>query len=238
MSALLGVAVGITLALVLSLGVSIPSLRLHDEYFIVATLAFQMIAFSILNNWSAVTNGPLGISGIPQPSLLGLTISSLPQFALLSAGLALVAYLAVRRISKGPAGRVLRAIREDEVFVQSLGKDTLGSKVSAVALAAAFAASAGSAYAHYISFVDPTSFTVGDSILVVSMVIIGGRGTAYGPLIGAVVLAALPEALRFVGFPRSTAAHLRQVLYGSLLVAMILLKPSGLLGHPRRGGTA
>jgi branched-chain amino acid transport system permease protein len=144
--------------------------------------------------------------------------------------LATVAYLIVDRISSSPFGRVLRAIREDETFAQSLAKNTTAYKVTAFCVSAALAASAGSLYAHYVTYIDPTSFTVMESILVISMVIIGGAGSRWGPLIGAIALVTFPELLRLVGLPASVAANLRQILYGSLLVVMMMLRPRGLVG--------
>lgn len=99
------------------------------------------------------------------------------------------------------------------------------------AISAALAASAGSLYAHYISYIDPTSFTVMESILVLSMVIIGGAGSLWGPFVGASVLVILPEALRFMGLPTALAANARQIIYGSLLVIMMLFRPRGLVGR-------
>lgn len=228
---LVGIFVGMAVATLVSLVVSLPSLRLHDDYFVIATFGFQMILFSVFNNWMDVTRGPLGIPGIPQPSIFGWTLQSHSGFVVLAALLATFAYVVVGRISTSPFGRVLRAIRENEVFAQALGKNTLRFKVTAFAVSAALAASAGSLYAHYITYIDPTSFTVMESILVISMVIIGGAGSPWGPLIGAVVLVTLPEALRFVGLPSSVAANLRQIFYGTLLVVMMMVRPRGLVGH-------
>lgn len=228
---LVGILVGMAVAALVSLVVSLPSLRLHDDYFVIATFGFQMILFSVFNNWMDVTRGPLGIPGIPQPSIFGWTLQSHVGFVVLAAILATFAYVVVGRISTSPFGRVLRAIREDEVFAQALGKNTLRFKVIAFAVSAALAASAGSLYAHYITYIDPTSFTVMESILVISMVIIGGAGSPWGPLIGAVVLVVLPEALRFVGLPSSVAANLRQIFYGTLLVVMMMVRPRGLVGQ-------
>ena len=125
---------------------------------------------------------------------------------------------------------MLHAIREDEVFAKAHGKNTLYFKVTAFAVSAALAAMAGSLYAHYITYIDPTSFTVMESILIISMVIIGGAGSTWGPLVGAFVLVTLPEALRFIGLPSAVAANLRQIIYGSLLVIMMMFRPRGLVG--------
>jgi len=227
---LVGVLVGMAVAALVSFAISLPSLRLHDDYFVIATFGFQMILFSIFNNWIDLTRGPLGIPGIPQPMIFGWTIRSHVDFVVLAFIFATFAYIIMGRISSSPFGRILRAIREDEVFAQSLGKNTLWFKVTAFAVSAALAASAGSLYAHYITYIDPTSFTVMESILVISMVIIGGAGSRWGPLIGAVVLVTLPEALRFIGLPSSVAANLRQIIYGILLVVMMMVRPRGLVG--------
>lgn len=228
---LLSTLMGMMAAALISLFISLPSLRLHDDYFVIATFGFQMIIFGVLNNWMDVTRGPLGIPGIPQPAIFGWVIRSQIGFVVLSSLLAIFAYSIVYRLSASPFGRVLRAVREDEIFAQSLGKNTLWFKVLAFAISAALAASAGSLYAHYITFIDPTSFTIMESILVISMVIIGGAGSPWGPLIGALILVILPEALRFVGFPSTVAANLRQIIYGILLVLMIILRPRGLVGR-------
>jgi branched-chain amino acid transport system permease protein len=227
----LGVLTGMVTAIVASLLVSLPSLRLHDDYFIIATFGFQMIAFSIFKNWARVTNGSLGISGIPQPVIFGAIIRSHVGFLLVVSVVASFAYLVVHLISSSPFGRVLHAIREDEVFTRSLGKNTLTFKVTAFAVSAALAALAGSLYAHYITYIDPTSFTILESILVISMVIIGGAGSRWGPLIGATILVLLPEALRFLGLPTFLAANLRQIIYGALLVVMMMVRPQGLVGE-------
>jgi branched-chain amino acid transport system permease protein len=98
-------------------------------------------------------------------------------------------------------------------------------------VSASLAALAGSLYAHYTTFIDPSSFTLSDSILVISMVILGGAGSFWGPLVGAVIVVAFPEALRFAGFPTSVAASLRQIAFGAALVLVALFRPRGLVGR-------
>ena len=227
---LVAIILGMTVAAMISFVVSLPSLRLHDDYFVIATFGFQMILFSVFNNWMELTRGPLGIPGIPQPVIFGWHVDTHAEFLILASGFAAIAYLVVYRITSSPFGRVLHAIREDEVFAKAHGKNTLYFKVTAFAVSAALAAMAGSLYAHYITYIDPTSFTVMESILIISMVIIGGAGSIWGSLVGAVVLITLPEALRFIGLPSAIAANLRQIIYGSLLVIMMMFRPRGLVG--------
>ena len=210
--------------------VAFPSLRIHDDYFVIATFGFQMIVYSIFNNWIGLTRGPLGIPGIPVASLFGFNIDNHWKFLILAVLFAGLSYLFVRKLVNSPYGRVLKAIREDEIFAQSLGKNVNSYKIQVFVIGGALASIAGNLYAHYVTFIDPTSFTILESILVISMVIIGGAGSLKGPVVGAAVLVVLPEALRFVGLPSSVAANLRQIFYGSLLVLMMLYRPQGLMG--------
>ncbi len=228
---LINVICAVILSGLLGALVGIPSLRIRDDYFIIATFAFQVITFSILNNWISFTGGPMGLPGIPQPTLFGLKISSNIGFLLLVGFFCAVTLLVIRRVVLSPFGRVLRAIREDEVFTQAAGKNIAAYKILVFVIGAGMAASAGAMYAYYISFIDPTSFTVMESILIISIVIIGGAGSLWGPVVGAVVLVILPELLRFLGLPSSVAANIRQILYGGLLVAFMMWRPQGILGE-------
>jgi len=124
--------------------VGIPSLRIRDDYFVIATFAFQVITFSILNNWVTFTGGPMGLPGIPQPTLFGLEISSNFRFLLLVGFSCAVALLVTRRIVQSPFGRVLKAIREDEVFTEAAGKNIAAYKVLVFVIGAGMAAVAGS----------------------------------------------------------------------------------------------
>ena len=129
------VAVGV--GAIASLPVSFPSLRLHGDYFVICTFGFQLIVSALLNNWMELTRGPLGLPGVPPPSLFGWSVQSRGGFFALAASLAVLAHFVIWRISSSPFGRVLRAIREDEPFAQALGKDTLRFKVTAFAVCGA-----------------------------------------------------------------------------------------------------
>lgn len=222
-----------TVALVSLFGliVGIPSLRLRGDYFVIATFAFQVIIFNVINNWVSLTQGPIGLRGIPQPNIFGWSISSNKEFVLvIGFFLALILWFAWR-IAHSPFGRVLKAIREDEVFTKSVAKNIVAYKIRVFVIGAGMAAIAGSMYAYYTSFIDPTSFTVMESIFIISIVIIGGAGNLWGSVVGAVVLVSLPELLRFVGLPSSVAANLRQIIYGGLLVVFMMWRPQGFLGE-------
>lgn len=211
--------------------VGFPSLRLREDYFIIATFAFQIIIFSILNNLVNFTGGPLGLPGIPQPDIFRYEISSHLEFLILVIVLAGFTYWITNRVVRSPFGRLLKSIREDEVFTQAVGRNVSSAKVKVFIISASLASISGVIYASYITYIDPTSFTVMESIFIISIVIIGGAGNLKGSILGAVFLVALPELLRFVGLPNSVAANVRQILYGALLVIMMMWRPRGFLGE-------
>lgn len=189
-----------------------------------------MIIFSVLNNWVSFTGGPMGLPGIPQPKIFGFTVSSHVEFLVLVGILAALTTWICRRIINSPFGRVLQAIREDEIFTAAFGKNIAAFKMKVFIISSGLAAIAGVLYATYISYIDPTSFTIMESIFIISIVIIGGAGSLWGPIIGSIVLVSLPEILRFIGLPNAAAANLRQIIYGALLVICMLWRPQGLMG--------
>jgi len=206
------------------------TLRLRGDYFVITTFALQVVVFSVLNNWVALTGGPMGLPGIPPPVVFGWTVSSQWGLLLLTGLCCLLTLFICRRIVQSPLGRVLKAIREDEVLAQANGKNVAAHKTLVFVLGASMASTAGAMYAYYVTFIDPTSFTVMESILIISIVIVGGAGSLWGPVVGAVVLVTLPELLRFIGLPSAVAANTRQILYGGALVAFMMWRPQGLLG--------
>lgn len=228
------VGIGMLIAAGISALLALLSLRVKGDHYIIASFGFQVIIISILLNWPSLTRGPFGIMGIPRPRLFGFTFASYQSFFLLSAGLAIVCSLVAWRVSTSAFGAVLRAIREDEVAAQSLGKDVTRFKVLVFVLGCSLAAVAGSLYASVASFIDPFTFDIAESIFVLAIVIIGGKGNVLGSVLGAVVLIALPELLKFLAVPSAIADPLRRMLYGMLLVVFMRFMPSGLL--PERAG--
>ncbi len=216
---------------VIALAISAIALRTVEDYFIICTLGIQIILFSIMNNWMDLTRGPLGIPGIPAISLLGYEFNSKISFLLLSLLFASLIYFFLNVITKSSFGRILRALSEDEIFTQSLGKDVYMAKVYSFTISAIIAAIPGVLYAHYITYIDPTSFTVDESIFILSIVIIGGMRNLWGTVIAAAFLILLPEALRFVGLPNNIAANLRQIIYGGILVIMMFRYSKGFVSQ-------
>jgi branched-chain amino acid transport system permease protein len=136
----------------------------------------------------------------------------------------------VHCITRSPFGLALNAVREDEVAAMALGKNVRSLRIRAFAISAGGAGLAGAMYAHYVTFIDATSFTFTESVYILSLVIVGGVATTRGPVIGAVLLVTIPEMLRFVGFSSGVDSNLRQLIYGLLLIIFAMTRPRGLAG--------
>jgi branched-chain amino acid transport system permease protein len=227
------VALAIMATCLLSLAVSLPAWRFRGDYFIMVSLAVQSVIYSILYNWVDLTNGPFGLTGIPRPSIFGYNFDSIGSIALLSTIIAGICILGMVLLLRSPWGRLLKAMRDDELAARSLGKNTRLVKLQAFMFSCAMVAVAGSLYATYVSYIDPTSFTLDESILMLSMVIVGGTGNIRGPFVGAFILIAIPEVLRFLEISDTIAANVRLMIYGFLLIGMAHFRPQGLAGTYR-----
>jgi len=215
-----------------SLLIAYPSLRLKGDYFVLATLGFQLIIFTVLYNWVSVTRGPYGIPGIPSPKLFGLIkISGTIPFLILSSILAGGVIYLFYSLVHSPFGRTLKGVRDDEISMLSIGRNVTSIKIQVFAISSAFIAIAGFLYATYVTYIDPTSFNLDESIFILSALIIGGTGNIKGPIVGAVFIVILPELLRFVGLPDNIAANLRQIIYGLAIVVLMRIRPQGLAGE-------
>ena len=224
-----------------SLLISLPTWKLKGDYFVVASIAIQVLIYSMLYNWvnsnepvgsmENLTNGPFGISGIPRPVLFGFPLDNMYLIAAFS--LVLLAFFAwmTRTLLRSPWGRVLNCMRDDELSTRNLGKKVQFFKLEAVLIACTMASIAGAVYASYVSYIDPNLATMDQSILLLSMVLVGGSGNMIGPLLGTALLLAMPECLRMLSIPDTVAAEVRIMLYGLLLVLMVRFRPNGLLGN-------
>jgi len=229
----IGLLVGACVAAILGVFIGAPSLRLKGDYLAIATFGLGVIVYSVAKNWMSVTRGPMGLPGIPGFSFFGIQLSSVWTYLILVAFFVFLTYFIIRRVVKSPFGRILRGIREDEVATLAMGKDVNKHKIMVFVIGAFFAGIAGSLYAHYITFIDPSSFTVMESIAILLMVVFGGMGSLGGSFVGAAILVIFPELLRFLGMPSSVAAPLRQMIYGLLLIVLMLYRPQGILGRYR-----
>ncbi len=212
-----------------SLLVSLPSLRLKGHYFAIATFGFAEIIRAVAKNWASLTRGPLGIPGIPKPEIFGFVFNTPEKLFILYFALMLVSVFLMYKIANSPFGRVLKAIREDEIAAKALGKCTTSYKVQAVLIGAIFAGIAGSMYAHYIMFIDPSLFSLNNLMMALSMVVVGGLGSVGGSILGALVIFLLPEPLRFLQIPSAMVAVLRQIIYSLILILIVMFRPEGII---------
>ena len=229
----IGLLIGTCVAVLFGIIIGYPSLRLKGDYLALATFGFGVIVYSVAKNWVSLTRGPMGLPGIPRFSLLGFSFDMLWSYLIVVVVFVLITIFVLRRVVESPFGRVLRSIREDEIASEALGKNTAKHKLLVFMIGAFFAGIAGSLYAHYITFIDPSSFTVMESITILLMVIFGGMGSIPGSIVGATVLVVFPELLRFLGMPSFIEAPTRQMIYGLLLIVLMIKRPQGLLGRYR-----
>jgi branched-chain amino acid transport system permease protein len=228
---ILALAIAGAACVLLNIIVSLPSLRVSGDYFVVTSFGIQLVASAVFVNWVVGTGGAMGMAGIPAPELFGFALDTPPRYvavAGLAAGLGCLAFWLMMR---SPFGRLLRAIREDELAIASVGKQVLGAKVAAAALAGGFGGVAGGIFAAFISFIDPYSFDLDASVLLLSMVVVGGFRTLSGSIVGPFVMVALPQILTLIDIPSSLAAPARQFAYGVLLIVFMLFRPQGLVGE-------
>lgn len=226
----IGIFLGALIAALLGLLIGLSSIRLKDDYLALATFGFGIIVYSVAQNWTDMTRGPIGLPGIPQISIMGFQIQSTMAYLMLVVIVVILTTVIINRIVYSPYGRILKSIRDDEIVSLSLGNNVNKYKLTVFVIGAFFAGIAGSLYAHYISFIDPSNFTAMESITVLLMVVFGGMGSLQGSFIGATIIVVLPEIMRFLGLPSSVAAPLRQMLYGLLLIVLMIKRPQGIIG--------
>ncbi|MCT4334918.1 branched-chain amino acid ABC transporter permease [Paracoccus sp. YLB-12] len=214
---------------VFALATGYPSLRVKGHCFAIVTLAFNMVIFIVLLNFTALTNGEAGITGIPKPGYgrgawIDFHDRQVYYYFVLIVAVAMTALAAL--IVRSRIGQILLAIRQNEDLVASVGVASWKYKLFAFVVSAMFAGLAGALYAHYQSFINPEIFSVAQSLDAILAVIIGGSGTLTGPVIGAFIVVFLPEYLRF-------ADSFRLILYGLILVLATIFMPRGIVGLAR-----
>ncbi|WP_033403786.1 branched-chain amino acid ABC transporter permease [Paenibacillus fonticola] len=204
-----------------------PVIRLRGDYLGIVTLGFGEIVRLIFVNWVDVTRGPMGLPGIPAPTLFGYTFSGKTEFYYLILALALLTFFVIHRIVHSGIGLSLLTIREDETLAQSVGIRPNKYKLLAFTVGGFFAGIAGAFWASYISFVSPDAFRYLDSVNILAMVILGGSASLPGSVLGAVILVLAPELLRYM-------SDYRMMLLGLAIVLMMIFKPTGFWGEKHR----
>lgn len=209
---------------------SIPTNKLKGDYLALMSLGFSFVVYAIIINWNELTHGPLGLSGIPRPIILGFDFSNNISFFVLVLVVALLSFLFIYRLANSLFGKALEATRDDELAARSLGKNTSKLKSISLTTSAFFAGIAGSIFASYITFIDPSSFTFTSLVPILLIVIIGGIASLRGTFIATIIIILLPELFRFIGLPSEFLGPVRQIFYALTLILIIYFKPRGFYG--------
>jgi branched-chain amino acid transport system permease protein len=232
-------AAAIALTAGLSALVSLATLKLREDYLAITTLAFSELVRLVLMNETWLTGGTNGIRDIPRP-LIGLVGGDQYElfFLLLSLGLVAVTYVVLDRIIRSPFGRALRAVREDDIVAATLGKNVLALRVKAFAIGGAVVGLAGALHAYYFTYIDPGEFAGFITVYAFMAVIVGGKGSNRGLLLGACTVMVLLEGTRFLKdfvpfLSAQQAASLRLTLIGAGLVLILIFKPDGISSEYR-----
>ena len=217
---------GIFLSALIAFLVGKPTLRLKGHYMAVATLGFGEILFIVFNELSSLTGGPSGLSGIPPLMILGHPLEGAAYLYLVWAFVILLLLFSLNVINSR-VGRALRALHGSELAAAAMGVDASHFKVQVFVLSAIYASTAGSLYAHFITFISPNSFSFMFSIFLLMMVVVGGAGTIWGALLGTLLLTLLPEYLRGL-------EDFEVLVYGAILMVVLLFMPQGILEGMRK----
>lgn len=222
--------VGALLGCLFGVMLGFPVLRLRGDYLAIVTLGFGEIIRLVLENWNDFSFGPSGIANIPRPGIPGFSMS-LSQSAIfiyfLMLALTAFTIFVVRRLQDSRIGRAWVALREDEVACQAMGIDKTKTKLSAFALGATWAGMGGVVFAAKSTFINPVSFTIWESIIILCVVVLGGMGSILGVMLGALILILTPEYLR-------AFSEYRMLIFGVLLVLMMVFRPGGIVSDVRR----
>jgi len=227
----MSIIVGIIITAILSLAIGYVLSKFNGDYYALGSFGFNIIVYSIFLNWQSLTRGPLGIPGIPRPQFMNVDFHNNLFFLLLIMVVAVIVFFIARFIVNSSFGRVLKAIREDEKAIEVFGYNTLYFKLAIFVIGSCLASVAGAFFASYISYIDPSSFALMESVFILAIIIMGGLANNKGAVVGAIFLILLPELLRFVGFSTDIAAQMRQVTYGLILVLLMLYRPQGFMGE-------
>jgi branched-chain amino acid transport system permease protein len=222
--------IGALCAAVFGILLGFPVLRLRGDYLAIVTLGFGEIIRLVLENWNSFSFGPSGISNIPRPGLFGINLS-LEQSAVymyfLMIGMCIFTVFVVNRLQHSRIGRAWVALREDELACQAMGVDKTKAKLTAFALGATWAGMAGVLFAAKTTFINPASFTFLESVMILSIVVLGGMGSITGVILAALVIVLSQEYLRIF-------SDYRMLLFGAALVAMMIFRPQGIISSVRR----
>lgn len=230
------VVIAMTLASLFSILLAAPALRVREEYFIAASLGFQILGLTMFMTAGKYTGGLGGISGIPSPTILGFPIDTPPQKLLLILVAVLMTMFSIRAMLRGSYGRSLRAIRESESACLAHGKSVLIIKLLGVVVSSSIAATAGVLYAYQVGFVNTQSFGLEASVIMLAIIVVGGAGSLVGPFLGSALVLSLPSLLSYLDLgPAHNIGHIQQIIFGALMLVIVMKNPGGLAGLAQTG---
>lgn len=233
---IIGLIASIALAAFTGFLIALPTLRLREDYFAIVTLTSGEILRIFFSSEEWLTNGFIGLAGIPRPIPGVLSENHLLFYTPFVFLFVLACYLLSRRIIYSPFGRVLKAVREDEVATQFLGKDVFAFKTKSLVIGSGMAGVAGNLFAHHLTFIAPDMFFPGLTFSVWIMVVIGGMGNIVGPVIGAFLIETFERGMSFVKdyiLLPIEPLNFRIIVIGLLLIFFVLYMPEGVFGERR-----
>lgn len=199
------------------------SVKLSHDYFAIGTLAFSFVVNSLLINWKSLTRGVLGIPGIPRPEIFNIDFGNNSNFLILISIFTIGTLIFFYFLFRSPYARKLKAQSEFEMGVQALGISSRAVKNVSFLFASAFAGAAGSFFAYYINYIDPSSFAFHEMVFVLTIIFVGKPGSFKGCIFATIFLVLLPEPLRFIDMPASVLGPLRQMLYAVILFTVVYI---------------
>ncbi len=224
----LSIVLGAAVALVFSIALSLPSLRVSGDYLLIASIGFQLGLVQVIRNLDFM-GASGGIMRIPR---LIEGEAEKPAYVVLVFVVAILVVLLVRWVVSGDYGRAITAMRDDEIAFTALGRNAMWIKISIFALGSGLAGIAGGLYAHFFRFIAPDEFEIIASAAILTMVVVGGMGTTWGPILGAVMLTVLPQAITFLGLPPSILGPMQGILYTGLVLVFLFFRPTGIIAAP------
>jgi branched-chain amino acid transport system permease protein len=227
----IGLPAALALCFIVGIIVGFPALRVQTIYLAFATLGFNTAVWLFLRNEEWLTGGTFGINGIARPELLGLSLKGNLAYYYFVLGMSAISIALLWGLLRSPWGKAFQALRDNPIRAESLGVDTRSYTLLSFAIGAVYAGLAGALYASLTDFIDPASFTVGASIMMYLMVVIGGAGYFLGPLIGALVGVIFPEWIRDVA---PVLSNWYLPVFGAMVIAMLVWLPDGLMSLPEK----
>lgn len=212
----------------------LPTLRLKSHYIAITSLGFLYIVYSLIINLNDLTRGPLGIPGIPRPTIFGYTFNDNFSLLLLILPITFVIWLIIYRLVNSPFGKILETIRENDLAAKTLGKNTYAYKLQTYIISAFFTGIAGGLGASFFNFIGPNDFFVNPSIFFITCVMLGGAGSFWGSIVGTSALWSLFLFVKFLPIPPNAVGPAKWMSYSLILILIMIFRPRGIMGRKIR----